>query len=380
MKTPETIYHHLIDSFTGQEVCFALYRLPWTDEPILVMQEEGKPIIINSLEEVNRRKGFLLSPFQLTDTRPAILIRPDIVAHDWEEIKQALQEWMTRHPASMHPLQSLPQDKAGTTPQPSEKEEKEQYTETFSHFILPLKEKLFRKMVLSRSTVQPLHEAFSPLATFIQACNSYPRMMISLCHTPSTGTWIGSTPEIILSGHEKEWHTVALAGTMPMQGEIMPTEWSKKNREEQAFVGEYIRKTVKKFGSKLIEKGPYTARAGQLVHLKTDFHFTLKDTDHLGNVLQELHPTPAVCGLPKEEAYQFILQTEPHDRLFYSGIIGWIDPQGDTTLYVNLRCMHVEGNTATLYAGGGILPDSTADSEWEETQQKMNTMRNILSI
>lgn len=380
MKTPETIYHHLIDSFTRQGVCFALYRLPWTDEPILVMQEEGKPILLNSLEELNQRKGFLLSPFQLTDTRPAILIRPDIVAHDWEEIKQVLQEWMTRHPASINPMQTLPQDEADTAAQPTEKEEKEQYTETFSRFILPLKEKQFRKLVLSRSTTQTVQKAFSPLTTFIQACNSYPRMMISLCHTPSTGTWIGSTPEIILSGHEKEWHTVALAGTMPMQGEVMPTEWSKKNKEEQAFVGEYIRKTVKKFGSKLTEKGPYTARAGQLVHLKTDFHFTLKDTTHLGNVLQELHPTPAVCGLPKEEAYQFILQTEPHDRLFYSGIIGWIDPQGDTTLYVNLRCMHVEGNTATLYAGGGILPDSTADSEWEETQQKMNTIRNILSI
>lgn len=382
MKTPETIYHHLIDSFTRQEVCFALYRLPWTDEPILVMQEEGSPILLNSLEELNQRKGFLLSPFQLTHTRPAILIRPDIVAHDWEEIKQALQEWTTRHPASMNPIQSFPKEKeeVDTTLQPSEKEEKEQYTETFSRFILPLKEKLFRKLVLSRSSVQPLHEAFSPLTTFIQACNNYPRMMISLCHTHSTGTWIGSTPEIILSGHEEEWHTVALAGTMPMQGEVMPTDWSKKNKEEQAFVGEYIRKTVKRFGSKLTEKGPYTARAGQLVHLKTDFHFCLKDTNHLGNVLQELHPTPAVCGLPKEEAYRFILQTEPHDRLFYSGIIGWMDPQGDTTLYVNLRCMHVEGNTATLYAGGGILPDSTADSEWEETQQKMNTMRNILSI
>lgn len=169
--------------------------------------------------------------------------------------------------------------------------------------------------------------------------------MISLCHTPSTGTWIGSTPEIILSGHEKDWHTVALAGTMPMQGEVMPTEWSKKNKEEQAFVGDYIRKAIKKFGSKITEKGPYTARAGQLVHLKTDFHFCLKDTAHLGDVLQELHPTPAVCGLPKEEAYQFILQTEPHNRLFYSGVIGWIDPEGDTTLYVNLRCMHIEGKT-----------------------------------
>ena len=61
-------------------------------------------------------------------------------------------------------------------------------------------------------------------------------MMISLCHTPQTGTWIGSTPEIILSGQDTEWHTVALAGTMPMQGEIMPTEWSEKNQNEQAFV------------------------------------------------------------------------------------------------------------------------------------------------
>lgn len=379
MKTPETIYHHLIDSFTRQGVCFALYRLPWTDEPILIMQEEGEPIFLNSLEEVNLRKGFLLSPFQLTSTRPAVLIRPDIVAHDWEEIKQALQTWMTLHPQSADQTRSLSQDETNRLPQLSEIEEKELYTDTFSRFILPLKEKQFRKLVLSRSTAQSVSNEFSPLTTFIRACNSYPRMMISLCHTPSTGTWIGSTPEIILSGHEKEWHTVALAGTMPMQGEVMPTEWSKKNKEEQAFVGEYIRKTVKKFGSKLTEKGPYTARAGQLVHLKTDFHFCLKDANHLGNVLQELHPTPAVCGLPKKEAYQFILQTEPHNRLFYSGIIGWIDPEGDTTLYVNLRCMHVEGHTATLYAGGGILPDSTADSEWEETQQKMNTMRNILS-
>lgn len=375
MKTPETIYHHLIDSLTRGDVCFALYRLPWTDEPILVMQEDGEPDYLNNLTELNQKTGFLLSPFQLTETRPAVLIRPDIVAHDWEEIKPTLQEWNVRHPQPR--ITDLPPQ---TTPiqETSEKEEKEIYTETFSRFILPLKEKQFRKLVLSRSSSHMLNNDFSPLSAFIRACNSYPRMMISLCHTPSTGTWIGSTPEIILSGHDTNWHTVALAGTMPMQGETMPTEWSKKNQEEQAFVGEYIRKAVKKFGSKLSEKGPYTARAGQLVHLRTDFHFCLKDTAHLGNVLQELHPTPAVCGLPKEEAYRFILQTEPHDRLFYSGIIGWIDPEGDTTLYVNLRCMHLTGHIATLYAGGGILPDSTADSEWEETQQKMNTMRNIL--
>ena len=182
----------------------------------------------------------------------------------------------------------------------------------------------------------------------------------------------------IVSGSGTEWHTVALAGTMQMDGENMPTEWDRKNKEEQEFVSEYIRKTVKKFGSKLKEKGPYTARAGQLVHLKTDFHFTLKDTLHLGDILQELHPTPAVCGLPKEEAYRFILNSEGYDRSYYSGIIGWLSPKGETTLYVNLRCMQTREDKALLYAGGGILPTSEAEPEWEETQHKMDTMRNIL--
>ena len=87
MKTPETIYHHLIDSFTHGNVSFALYRLPWTDEPILIMQEEGQPDCISSLNELNQKKGFLLSPFHLTSFRPATLIRPDIQAHDWGENK-----------------------------------------------------------------------------------------------------------------------------------------------------------------------------------------------------------------------------------------------------------------------------------------------------
>ena len=103
-----------------------------------------------------------------------------------------------------------------------------------------------------------------------------------------------------------------------------------------------------------------------------------KDTAHLGDILQELHPTPAVCGLPKEEAYHFILNNEGYNRAYYTGIIGWLDPQGETTLYVNLRCMNITDKTATFYAGGGILPSSTVETEWEETQQKMNTMRNIL--
>lgn len=86
-----------------------------------------------------------------------------------------------------------------------------------------------------------------------------------------------------------------------MQGEIMPTEWSEKNQNEQAFVSEYIRQTVKRFGNKLKEKGPYTARAGQLVHLKTDFHFELKDTAHLGDIYRSFIPLRQYAAFPKKK-------------------------------------------------------------------------------
>ena len=373
MNLPDIPIIRIIDRMTRSNTCFALYRLPWTDEPILVLQQDAPAETMDSLEQLNGKSGFLLAPFSKPDRHPIVLIRPDRVVRDWSDIGSTLMEF-----ESACSWENLEEAQEASAQELSEKGLQQAYMEAFERFIVPLREQRFQKLVLSRKAEESLPAGFSPLEAFVRACNSYPRMMISLCHTPQTGTWLGSTPEIILSGHQEEWNTVALAGTMPMEGDTMPTEWSTKNQEEQAFVSEYIRRTVKRFGTKLTEKGPYTARAGQLVHLKTDFRFQLKSTDHLGNILQELHPTPAVCGLPKEEACTFIAENEGYDRSYYSGIIGWIDPQGDTTLYVNLRCMHLTGGKAVLYAGGGILPQSTPDTEWEETRHKMNTMHNIL--
>lgn len=376
MNIPETKLCQLIDNLTQSPVSFAIYRLPWTDEPVLVLQESGETETLDSLSGLNGKRGFVFTPFRHTSTHPGVIIRPDKVARDWDEIGQAVSALA----AGKEYNGGEARGGDGLCVCGDGSDNKQRYTEAFARFIDPLRQGTFKKLVLSRREVQALPEVFSLLAAFVNACNSYPRMMISLTHTPVTGTWIGSTPEIILSGQENRWHTVSLAGTMPMDGEVMPEDWSDKNREEQMFVSEYIRKTIKKFGSKLTENGPYTARAGQLVHLKTDFHFCLKKTERLGDILNELHPTPAVCGLPKRQAYDFILDNEGYDRSYYSGIIGWLDPQEHTTLYVNLRCMRIDGNRAFLYAGGGILASSTADTEWEETQHKMNTMKRVIVL
>ena len=381
MDKPELHLQLLIDKLMQSSFSFALYRLPWTDEPILVFQEEGETEYIDSLTGLNGKKGFVFAPFCPNDEHPVLIIRGDLHLHGWNDMMQALSQ---RFPSeSLKEMQDRAsavscQETATNNRNTSEEIRKAQYNEAFDRFISPLKERQFEKLVLSRSASYQLAEHFSPLQAFVTACNSYPRMMISLCHTPIGGTWIGSTPEIILSGQHPNWQTVALAGTMAMKGEEMPTEWSQKNQKEQLIVSEYIQNVLKSFKSKAEQRGPYTARAGHLVHLKTDFHFTLKEASHLGDLLAALHPTPAVCGLPKEKAYQFILEHEGYDRSYYTGIIGWLDPERITNLYVNLRCMHLTEQETTLYAGGGILSSSNADAEWEETQIKMNTMRKCL--
>ena len=369
MRLPDKHTHQLIDQLTQSHLSFALYRLPWTDECYLILQQSEEVEQLQDITELNGKQGFVLSPFQQTEEHPIVIIRPDVTAYDWEEITQAV--------ASLEKIDTIRQSSTPVSTL-NEQERYDRYYAAFRRFMEPLKEKRFKKLVLSRPAFCPINESFSPLETFVKACNDYPRMMIYLCHTPVTGTWLGSTPEIILSGSSQSWKTVALAGTLPIVDGVELAEWSDKNKEEQAIVAEYIRKIIKKHGAKMTEKGPYTARAGQLVHLKTDFLFQLKETGFLGNLLKELHPTPAICGLPKEEAYQFILSNEGYDRRYYSGMVGWLDPKGQTDLYVNLRCMEIRSTEVKLYAGGGILPSSEVRSEWEETSQKMKTMKNIL--
>lgn len=122
----------------------------------------------------------------------------------------------------------------------------------------------------------------------------------------------------------------------------------------------------------------YSRRAGNIQHLCTDFSFTLPDPDDVCKLLLRLHPTPAVCGVPRETALAAIAADEDSSRRYYAGFSGPLGLQGETRLYVSLRCMAFDQTEATLYAGGGIMPGSKLADEWEETCRKMQTMMGVL--
>ena len=189
---------------------------------------------------------------------------------------------------------------------------------------------------------------------------------------------MGSTPEILLAGQDACWKTVALAGTQPLRDGKIPAEWDEKNWREQQIVAEYIREQLGSVSISAKEEGPFPVRAGEISHLKSIFSFVLEERTALGNLLALLHPTPAVCGLPKAAAFRFIRRNEGYDRAYYSGFVGRLCPAGRTSLYVNLRCMQVKEDCYELYAGGGLLASSRMENEWEETNEKLKTMSRLL--
>jgi isochorismate synthase len=207
---------------------------------------------------------------------------------------------------------------------------------------------------------------------------------VSLVSIPGLGTWLGASPELLLSVSGTQLSTVALAGTQarPPTAPLENIQWRAKEIEEQALVGDYIRDFFRQQGlDHFIEEGPRTVSAGNVVHLQTSFAVNLAPTRLLrlaNEVLYTLHPTSAVCGMPKKEALSFILAHENYNRAFYSGFLGPVHLHGQSNLFVNLRCMQLGRERAVLYVGAGITPDSVPQAEWEETVLKSNTLLAVL--
>lgn len=333
---------------------FALFRLPYEQQYTLIAQISEEPLEVSSFAELSGKKGFVVAPFAQSDEFPILLIRPDIVSHDIPSgVPDAGRYFSSSKIANV----------------------RVDYQIDFANFHAHLTNGDFSKLVLSRSLFVSSDSREAPLDLFMKACERYPRMMIALVSTPKSGMWLVSTPEMLLSGSGEEWQTVALAGTMPYEQDV---RWSDKNIQEQRYVATYITEQLERFTSDFKETGPRTVRAGHLAHLRSDFRFKMS-SDRVGELIQALHPTPAVCGLPKHDAFQFILQNEHSPRRYYSGFLGALSVEDKTNLFVTLRCMELFSNGYCLYAGGGILNDSTEEQEWQETEIKLDTMRNIIN-
>ncbi|WP_029033440.1 chorismate-binding protein [Salinimicrobium terrae] len=278
---------------------------------------------------------------------------------------------------------------------------KSTHIELVAKAVEALKAGQMEKVVLSRREELEL-KGKDPLKLFKELLNFYPTAFVYCWFHPKVGCWLGATPETLLKVEENRFKTMALAGTQKYSG-TRDVEWGEKEKQEQKFVTDSILNDLERIGvssSGVESSAAYTVKAGNLLHLRTDISGRLIDSRKgLKEIIEALHPTPAVCGLPKEKAMEFILSEENYDREFYTGYLGELNLQKntqrsrtrrnvenlayravkkETDLYVNLRCMKIEDGKAILFIGGGITKDSVPEDEWEETENKTETMKNVL--
>ncbi|MBF6642301.1 isochorismate synthase [Flavobacterium sp. J49] len=237
----------------------------------------------------------------------------------------------------------------------------------------------FEKVVLSRKE-EVLLRQFDLETVFKKLIAFYPTAFKYCFFHPKIGLWMGATPEQFLKINRRALQTVALAGTQ-IATNAENVIWPQKETEEQRLVTEFITTNLQDKVSEMTVSSPYSVKAGNLWHIKTDISATAKSKKAIANIISALHPTSAVCGLPKETAKDFILKNENYEREYYSGFLGELNIDLTTfrteqsDLFVNLRCMKIVGDTAVLFIGCGITKDSVPEDEFRETVNKSMTMR-----
>lgn len=362
---------------------FAIYRLPYEDHCQLLIQD-GKPEELPYVSSLSGKNGFAMAPFAVGKRYPVILIHPDTM------VEISSDELETGRIPLRDRVETILAE-----PKQQEKVRNSSYSNyaiDFANFHSQVLEGEFSKIVLARCVRETCEEGRTPLMMFADACRVYPRMFVALVSAWRCGTWLMATPEVLLEGSGKQWSTMSLAGTMALKDEQLDFDnppsremddrndfrWDVKNIQEQRFVSTYITESLEQVADFIGEKGPYTVRAGKLVHLRSDFSFTLEHPEDIGKLLSILYPTPAVCGLPKDNARDFILRNEFTPRQYYSGFAGPLDTKATTHLFVSLRCMRIDEEGCSLFAGGGIMAGSKLETEWMETEDKMCTMKDIV--
>lgn len=262
---------------------------------------------------------------------------------------------------------------------------RDNFTELVRKGLEEISKGKFEKIVPSRTRLIDLGEDFDLIESFENLCSRYENALISFVSIPGTGHWLGATPEVLVTVEDNTiFRTVALAGTMPYTPgmNLRSIAWTQKEIEEQALVERYVISCFKKIRLREYdEHGPKTVVAGNLVHLRCDFTVDMKATNfpQLGSVmLQLLHPTAAVCGMPLDTSLAFLKEHEGYDREFYAGYLGPVNINNNISLFVNLRCMKLLDNKALLYAGAGVTFDSVPEKEFEETEIKFSTLLNVI--
>ncbi len=243
-----------------------------------------------------------------------------------------------------------------------------------------------RKVVLAQALGVDLDGPVDVAGALTELGEAYPGCHRFLFEPDGAGTFFGATPERLVTLRDRTVRTEALAGSTGRGETTAEDEWlaaelrdSGKDVHEHELVVGAIRDQLAPVAEEVTTGTRTVRRLATVQHLQTPIRAELHGDEHVLSLVEALHPTPAVGGLPPDTALRIIRETETFDRGWYASPVGWFDADGDGTFAVAIRSALARERTATLFAGAGIVADSDPDVEWDELQLKYGPMRDILA-
>lgn len=382
-----TLFQNFFNTASHLQLPLAIWRLPKETviRGIVDLTEHSSKTW--EFEQSSGSSGYVVQGFDNTDQSNKLFIRASVLCNATDIIKLNDAQQHLIKPELWKKFQDHFNDRTFQKENLSFHEEiisfenSADYKKIVGLAIEAIANNEFKKVVLGRQKIIALSDPISIVKIYFDLVKAYPTAFVSIIYHPSKGCWVGASPELLLSINSANiFKTVALAGTQKINTNTPLSEivWTHKEIEEQALVARYIINCFKTIRLRDYEDiGPRTVIAGQLAHLQTDFEVNMIDTGYpdLANLmLNLLHPTSAICGMPKLEALNFINTHENIDRSLFSGYCGPINFESQSNLFVNIRCSRVYSNAVTLYAGAGITQESNPQKELDETNAKMETI------
>lgn len=342
---------------------FVLFRLPGNEYIEAWAQNTPDLQRFQDFDELPASKGFVFAPFSVSDANPIFFLKPDFKSGRMTHLSDFFLE--------------IFQEYDNNTGEFSRTEsERELYLKNLRNLVRRLQSGEAEKVVISRTlSVNTVHNQHF-VKVFEELCKTYPDAFVYLLRLANHEIWMGATPETLISCTGNHCTTMSLAGSGPLGSQ---KNWGSKEQEEQRIVTDYIEDKIRKHQIQNLRiTEPYTKIAGQVEHLCSDFEFELCDRQYFASLVKQLHPTPAVCGIPLLQAKQLISRFETHEREYYTGFLGPVNYENQTALFVNLRCMKLLKNNTLLFVGGGITRDSVPEKEWDETELKSRTLLSVI--
>lgn len=200
---------------------------------------------------------------------------------------------------------------------------------------------------------------------------------------------IGASPELLVAKKGSQVISNPLAGSRPLAASPTENEAARhsllntrKDLHEHGLVVEEVERVLNQYCHSLYTPMvPSVIETQTMLHLSTVLDGQARDPDlNVLKIASDLHPTPAVCGYPRVNAYEAIRAIEQYDRGYFTGMIGWCDSRGNGEWVVTIRCAEVQKRQMKIYAGAGIVNESVPQSELDETGAKMGTILSAAGI